>query len=66
MTREKAVKVSSLIFKIESLESLIDELENLQSLDEYHDDFSDSTLKDEIVAVVQSRLDKALKELEEL
>ena len=29
-------------------------------------DFGDSTLQDEIVAVVRTRLDKALKELEDL
>lgn len=66
MTRDKAVKVSHLIFKIESLEMLIDELENLESLDEYYGDFGDNTLQDEIVAVVKTRLDKALKELEEM
>ena len=66
MTRDKALKVSNLLFKIECLESLVDELENLESLDEYYGDFGDSTLQDEIVAVVRTRLDKALKELEEL
>jgi hypothetical protein len=66
MTRDTAVKASHLIFKIESLEMLIDELENLESLDEYYGDFGDSTLQEEIVAVVQVRLDKALKELEEM
>ena len=66
MTRDKAVKIGNLIFKIESLESLIDELENLKSLDEYYVDFGDDTLQDEILAVVKTRLDKALKELEEL
>lgn len=66
MTRDKALKVSNLLFKIECLESLAEELENLESLDEYYGDFGDSTLQDEIVAVVRTRLDKALKELEEL
>ena len=66
MTRDKALKVSNLLFKIECLESLVDELENLESLDEYYGDFGDSTLQDEIVAVVRTRLDKALKELEDL
>ena len=66
MTRDKALKVSNLLFKIECLESLVDELENLDSLDEYYGDFGDSTLQDEIVTVVRTRLDKALKELEEL
>ena len=66
MTRDKALKVSHFLFKIECLESLVEELENLESLDEYYGDFGDSTLQDEIVAVVRTRLDKALKELEEL
>lgn len=66
MTRDKALKVSNLLFKIECLESLVEELENLESLDEYYGDFGDSTLQDEIVAVVRTRLDKALKELEDL
>ena len=66
MTRDIAVKASHLVFKIESLEMLIDELENLESLDEYYGDFGDDTLQEEIVAVVQARLDKALKELEEM
>ena len=43
-----------------------DELEHLESLDEYYGDFNDITLQEEIVAVVQARLDKALKELEEM
>ena len=66
MTRDTAVKASHLVFKIESLEMLIDELENLESLDEYYGDFGDDTLQNELVAVVKARLDKALKELEEM
>lgn len=66
MTRDMALKASHLVFKIESLEMLLDELENLESLDEYYGDFGDCTLQDEIVAVVKARLDKALKELEEM
>lgn len=66
MTRDIAVKASHLVFRIESLETLIDELENLESLDEYYSDFGDDGLQEEIVAVVKSRLDKVLKELEEM
>ena len=66
MTRDKAVKVSHLLFRIESLENLVDELEHLESLAEYYGDFGDGTLQEEIVAVVQARLNKALKELEEM
>ena len=65
MTRDKALKVSNLLFKIECLESLVEELENLENLDEYYGDFGDSTLQDEIIEVSRTRLDKALKELEE-
>lgn len=66
MTREQALKASHLVFRIESLEDLIEELEHSDSLNEYYESFGDTTLQDEIVAVVQARLDKALKELEEL
>lgn len=66
MTRDIAVKASHLLFKIESLETIVDELEHLESLDEYYGDFGDSTLQDEIVAVVRAKLDKALKELAEM
>ena len=66
MTREQALKVNQLLYRIESLENLIDELEHLDSLAEYYGDFNDHNLQDEIVAVVKARLDKALKELEEM
>lgn len=66
MTREQALKVNQLLYRIESLENLIDELEHLDSLAEYYGDFNDHTLQDEILSVVQVRLNKALKELEEL
>lgn len=66
MTRDQAVKASNLLFKIESLEDLIEELDHSDSLAEYYESFGDNTLQDEIVAVVRARLDKALKELEEL
>ena len=66
MTREQALKASHLVFRIESLEDLIEELEHSDSLAEYYESFGDTTLQDEIVAVVRARLDKALKELEEL
>ena len=66
MTREQALKVNQLLYRIESLENLIDELEHLDSLAEYYGDFNDHNLQDEIVSVVQARLNKTLKELEEL
>ena len=66
MTRDQALEVSNLIFKIESLENLIDELEHLCALEDYYESFGDSTLKDELIAVVQAKLNIALKELKEL
>ena len=66
MTREQALKVNQLLYRIESLENLVDELEHLDSLAEYYGDFNDPTLQDEIVSVVQARLNKTLKELGEL
>jgi hypothetical protein len=66
MTRNKAVTVSKLLFKIESLETLHEEILGLDSLQEFNSDFEDNSLEDELLAVVQARLDKALKELEEM
>lgn len=66
MTRDQALEVSNLVFKIESLENLIDELEHLCALEDYYGYFGDSTLQDELIAVVQAKLNIALKELEEL
>lgn len=66
MTRDQALEVSNLIFKIESLENLIDELEHLCVLEDYYESFGDSTLQDELIAVVQAKLNIALKELKEL
>ena len=62
MTREQALKINQLLFKIESLESLHDELLNLESLNE----LGDIDLKKEILHIITNKLDKALKELEEL
>lgn len=66
MTRDKALKVSKLLFKIESLETLHDEILGLDSLQESNSNFEDNSLEDELLAVVQNRLDKALKELENM
>jgi hypothetical protein len=66
MTREKALEVNRLLVKIESYETLIDEIRSLEALDDICIDRGESDLEDELVAVVQARLDKALKELEEL
>ena len=66
MTRDQALEVSNLVFKIESLENLIDELKHLCALEDYYGYFGDSTLQDELITVVQAKLNIALKELEEL
>lgn len=66
MTREKALEVDRLLVKIESYETLIDAIRNLKELEEINIDRGESDLEDELVAVVQARLNKALKELEEL
>jgi hypothetical protein len=66
MTREKALEANRLLVKIESYEALIDAIRNLEELEEINIDRGELDLEDELVAVVQARLDKALKELEEL
>lgn len=65
MTREKALQVSNLLYKIESYEALIDEITGLQTLDEITQAYEES-LEEELVAVVQLRLDKLLIELKEI
>ena len=62
MTREQALKVNKLLDKIESLETLHDELLDLESL--Y--DVGDVELKEELLSIVVARLDRALKELEDM
>lgn len=66
MTREKALEVDRLLIRIESYEALIDEISSLETLNEISMNSVDSDLEDELIAVVQVRLDRALKELEEL
>ena len=65
MTREKALQVSSLLYKIETYEALIDEITGLQTLDELAQAYGEP-IEEELIAVVQLRLDKLLKELEEM
>ena len=62
MTRDTAVKLSHLLFRVETLEALHDEILNLPILNE----LSDKELKEELLNTVSARLDKALKELEEM
>lgn len=65
MTREKALQVSSLLYKIETYEALIDEITGLQTLDELAQAYGEP-IEEELIAVVQPKLDKLLKELEEM
>ena len=62
MTRKTAVIATALLTRIETYETLIDEIQQLSSLEE----LMDTDLEDELVAVVQARLDKTLQELEKL
>lgn len=66
MTREKALEANRLLVRIESYEALIDEISGLDTLAEISMSSGGSDLEDELIAVVQARLDQALKELEEL
>ena len=65
MTREKATKVTNLLCKIEDYEALQDEITSLRMVEEIYTAYGDK-LEEELLAVVQLRLDKLNKELEEL
>jgi hypothetical protein len=65
MTREKALQVSSLLYKIETYEALIDEITSLQTLEEIAQAYRED-LEPELTAVVQAKLDLLKKELEEM
>ena len=66
MTKEKALAISDLIFKIERYEALRDEIKALSGLTELADVFDEIELEDRLVAVVQPKIDALLKELEDL
>ncbi len=66
MTREKALEVSNLLFKIERYEALIEDISSLNGLEELAEVFGETRLETELTGVVQVRLDKLLKELEEM
>ena len=66
MTREKALEISNLIFKIERYEALVEEIRALDGVEELYEVFGEATIEDELVAVVQPKIDTLLKELEEL
>lgn len=64
MTREKALQVADLLYKIETYEALVDELMSLQTTEEIYNAYGDK-IENELVAVVQPKIDALLKELEE-
>ena len=66
MTREKAREISDLYFKIERYENLVDEIKHLPGLYELADVFGEVDLEDELVAVIQPKIDAMLKELKAL
>ena len=65
MTREKAVQVNQLLYKIECYEALLEEISSLQMLEEIQTAYGES-VEDELAAVIQPKIDTLLKELEEL
>lgn len=65
MTREKALQASRLLYKIEAYESLMSEITELQTLEEIAQAYGEK-FQEELLAVVQPKLDQALNELEAL
>lgn len=66
MTREKALEVSNLLFKIERYEALIEDISSLNGLEELTEVYGETEIEAELTGVVQGRLDKLLKALEEM
>lgn len=65
MTREKALEASRLLYKIEAYESLMSEITELQTLDEIAQAYGES-LQEELLAVVQPKLNNLFSQLKEL
>ena len=65
MTREKALEIDHLLVKIECYEALIDEIMSMQTTEEIWQAYGEK-IEDELVAIVQPKLDALLKELEEM
>lgn len=65
MTREKARQVSDLLFKIEYYEALVDEITGMRILEEIAQAY-DETVREELIDLAQHKLNKLLKELEEI
>lgn len=67
MTREKALKVNQLLCKIEDYEAVLEELTLSETIGAIQETYGEGqSLYEELKAVVQVRLDKLLKELEEM
>lgn len=67
MTREKAIQVEHLLYKIERYEALLDEIASMEVLEEIKGAYIDgSELEKELIAVVQAGLDNLLKKLEDM
>ena len=66
MTREKALEVSNLLFKIERYEALIEEILGLDGLEELAEVYGETDIEAEMTGVVQIRLDKLLEQLMEM
>lgn len=65
MTREKALEITHLVYQIETYEALIDEIMSMKTTEEIAQAYG-INIEDELVAVVQPKLDALLKELEEM
>lgn len=63
MTREKAVQVNQLLYKIECYEALLEEISSLQMLEEIQTAYGE-TIEDELAAIIQPKIDALIKELE--
>ena len=61
MTREKALEVSNLLFKIERYEALLEEILGLDGLKEWAECHNETEIEAELTGVVQIRLDKLLE-----
>ena len=67
MTRETAIKVNHLLCKIEDYEAVLEELTMSETIAAIQETYGEGqSLYEELKAVVQGRLDKLLKDLEEM
>ena len=68
MTREKAVQVEHLLYKIERYEALLSEMSSLDVLEEIKEAYGQDgvSIELELIEIVRGRLNKLLKKLEEM